>query len=111
MRRQGEERVMRRTVIHYKTKPEMTDKNAELVAAIFAELKATEPDDVRYLTLRLEDNTFIHVVETTTAEDSSPIPKLKAFHAFQSELRNRCTELPVRNSAVVVGNYRMLVEP
>ncbi|WP_430649642.1 hypothetical protein [Bradyrhizobium retamae] len=31
---------MRRTVIRYKTKPEMSDRNAELVAAVFAELQA-----------------------------------------------------------------------
>ena len=37
---------MKRTVIRYKTKPEMADKNAELVAAVFAELKAAQPDGV-----------------------------------------------------------------
>ena len=39
---------MKRTLIRYKTKPEMADKNAELVAGVFAELKATKPDGVRY---------------------------------------------------------------
>jgi hypothetical protein len=102
---------MRRTVIRYKTKPEMADKNAELVAAIFAELKATAPSEVRYLTLRLEDNTFIHIVETSATEDASPLPKLDAFQAFQRGLRDRCADLPVRSNAVVVGNYRVLAEP
>lgn len=102
---------MRRTVIRYRTKAEIADKNAELVEAVFAELKAAHPDGVRYLTLRLEDNTFIHIVETTAEDDSSPIPKLAAFQAFQSGLRDRCAELPVRNSAIVVDNYRVLAEP
>ena len=31
---------MRRTLIRYKTKPELAEKNAALVAAVFAELKA-----------------------------------------------------------------------
>ena len=31
---------MKRTLIRYKTRPELADKNAELVAAVFAELKA-----------------------------------------------------------------------
>ena len=44
----------------------MADKNAELVAAVFAELKAARPEGLRYLTLRLEDDTFIHLVETTS---------------------------------------------
>ena len=49
---------MKRTLIRYKTKPEMADKNAELVAAVFAELKAAKPDGVRYLSLRLDDDTL-----------------------------------------------------
>jgi len=59
---------MKRTVIRYKTKPDMADRNAELVAAVFAELKAARPEGLRYLSLRLEDDTFIHFVETA-AED------------------------------------------
>ena len=101
---------MRRTLIRYKTKPEMADKNAELVAAVFAELKAAQPEGTRYLTLRLEDNTFIHFVESTAEDGSSPIPKLAAFQAFQSGIRERCAEPPLPNGATIVGNYRMLDE-
>lgn len=102
---------MKRNVIRYRTKADMADKNAELVEAVFAELKAAHPEGVRYLTLRLEDNTFIHIVETTAEDGSSPLPKLAAFQAFQSGLRDRCAEPPVRNGAIVVGNYRVLAEP
>jgi hypothetical protein len=34
------EKTMRRTLIRYKTKPEAADRNAELIAAVFSELKA-----------------------------------------------------------------------
>ncbi|WP_172789270.1 MULTISPECIES: hypothetical protein [Bradyrhizobium] len=102
---------MKRNVIRYRTKADMADKNAELVEAVFAELKAAHPEGVRYLTLRLEDNTFIHIVETTAEDGSSALPKLAAFQAFQSGLRDRCAEPPVRNGAIVVGNYRVLAEP
>ena len=100
---------MRRTLIRYKTKPEMAEKNAALVAAVFAELKAASPDGVRYMTLRLD--TFIHMVETAADDGSSPIPKLAAFQAFQDGIRDRCAEPPLVRSAVIVGNYRMLDEP
>jgi hypothetical protein len=106
--KQATERAMRRTLIRYKTKPEMADSNAELVTAVFAELKAARPDGVRYLTLRLEDDTFIHVVETTADDGSSPIPKLAAFQAFQSGIRDRCAEPPLVKAVTIVGNYRML---
>lgn len=99
---------MRRTVIRYKTRPEAADRNAELVKAVFAELQAAQPQGVRYLTLRLEDDSFVHIVETSADDGSSPIPKLKAFGEFQARIRERCVEPPAPRNAVVVGNYRML---
>ena len=101
---------MKRTLIRYKTRPEAAERNAELIAAVFAELKATRPDGTRYLSLRLEDDTFIHFVETTSDDGSSALPKLAAFQAFQSGIRERCAEPPLASSATVVGNYRMLSE-
>src|ERR1700759_2589138 len=98
---------MKRTLIRYKTKPEMADKNAELVAAVFAELTARQPDGVRYMTLRLEDDTFIHFVESAD-DGNSPIPKLASFQAFKSGIRDRCVEPPMPRGATIVGQYRML---
>src|SRR3977135_1316879 len=105
----NEEKPMRRTVIRYRTKPEMADRNAELVAAVFAELKAEKPEGLRYMSLRLEDDTFIHVVETAD-DGASPLPKLAAFAAFQNGIRERCAEPPLAKGTTVVGNYRMLAE-
>ena len=98
---------MKRTLIRYKTKPEMADTNAALIAAVFAELKAERPEGMRYLSLRLEDDTFIHLVETE-ADAASAIPALAAFRLFQSGIRERCIEPPEAGSAIIVGNYRML---
>jgi hypothetical protein len=101
---------MNRRLIRYKTKPDMADKNAGLVAAVFAELQTARPEGVRYLTLRLEDDTFIHLVETTSDNGISALPKLAAFQAFQNGIRERCAEPPLVRGATVVGNYRMLDE-
>jgi hypothetical protein len=101
---------MKRTLIRYKTRPEMADRNAELVAAVFAELKAAQPDGVRYMTVRLEDDTFIHFVESTAEDGTSALPKLATFQAFQNGIRDRCVEPPMPRSATIVGNYRMLGE-
>jgi hypothetical protein len=62
------------------------------------------------MSLRLEDDTFIHVVETAADDGSSPLPKLPAFAAFQSGIRERCVEPPLPKGAAIVGNYRMLGE-
>ena len=100
---------MRRTVIRYKTKTDMAEKNAELVANVFAALTAAQPEGLRYLSLRLEDDTFIHFVETA-AEGASPLQSLPAFAAFQNGIRERCAEPPLARGATVIGNYRMLGE-
>lgn len=100
---------MTRRLIAYRTKPDMSDKNAALISAVFAELRDAKPDGIRYLSLRLEDDTFIHIVETAT-DDSSALTKLGAFQAFQSGIRERCAEPPLVRGATVVGNYRMLGE-
>jgi hypothetical protein len=105
------EKIMKQTLIRYKTKPDMTEKNAELISAVFAELKAAHPEGIRYLSLRLEDDTFIHFVETTTDDGTSGLTKLPAFQAFQSGVRERCAEPPLVRAVAIVGNYRMLSEP
>lgn len=98
---------MRRNLIRYRAKPEAADRNAELVAAVFAELNAAKPEGVRYLSLRLEDDTFIHFVETAD-DGTGGLTGLAAFKAFQSGIRERCAEPPVPHGVTIVGNYRML---
>ena len=110
MTSQSTEKAMKRTLIRYRTKPEQAERNAELIAAVFAELKAVRPDGTRYLSLRLEDDTFIHFVETAADDGVSALPKLPAFQAFQSGIRERCAEPPLVKDATIVGNYRMLDE-
>jgi hypothetical protein len=105
------EELMKRTLIRYRTKPDMTDKNAELIAGVFAELKTVQPDGVRYLSLRLDDGSFIHLVETEASDGSSALPGMASFKAFQSGIRERCAEPPQFAGATIVGNYRMLGEP
>jgi hypothetical protein len=101
---------VKRTLIRYKTKPEAADANAALVEAVFAELKATQPAGVRYLTLRLDDGVFVHFVEYEADDGPSPLLQLDAFQAFQRGIRERCVEPPDPRGAKVVGNYRMLDE-
>ena len=101
---------MKRTLIRYKTKPDMAARNAELIAGVFAELKAANPAGVRYLSLRLDDDTFVHFVETES-DSGSTISALDAFKTFQSGIRERCIEPPQPGGVTIVGNYRMLAEP
>jgi hypothetical protein len=101
---------MKRTLIRYKTKPELADANAALIAGVFAELKAAKPEGVRYLSLRLDDGTFVHFVETEP-DAAMVLTNLAAFKAFQSGIRERCIEPPQAGNATIVGNYRVLEQP
>ena len=98
---------MKRTLIRYKTKPEMTEQNEHLVEAVFAELRLKSPQGLRYMTLRLADGSFVHFVES---DGDNTLPTMDAFRAFQSGIRERCIEPPQFNEATIVGNYRMLDE-
>ena len=101
---------MKVTVVRYRTKPEMAEENARLIRTVFDELRAKSPNDVRYLSVRLSDDTFVHVSIAETEDGTNPIPRLDAFRSFQSGIKERCVEPPQPAEATIVGNYRMLDE-
>jgi hypothetical protein len=101
------EQTMKRTLISYTTKPDMADKNAGLIAAVFDELKSVQPEGIRYLSMRLGDS-FMHFVETEADDGTSALTNLPSFKEFQSRIRERITEPPLFRDVAIVGNYRML---
>ncbi|HWC24151.1 MAG TPA: hypothetical protein VG502_17785 [Flexivirga sp.] len=92
-------------VVRYTTRPAETAKNEDLVRAVYDELAERAPEGFRYATLRLGDNTFVHLA---VADGESPLPQLSAFRAFQADLASRIEGPPERDEAAVVGNYRLL---
>lgn len=101
---------MKRTVVRYKVKPDQVEENARLVKNVFAELKAKALDGVRYMTLNLDDGTFVHFATVLDDNADNPITKLDAFKAFTKDIASRCIEPPRSTAATVVGNYRMIDE-
>jgi hypothetical protein len=97
---------MKRHLVSYKAKPERAEENQQLIEAVFRELHAKSPDDLRYAALRLADDTFVHIVASTA--EPSPLVALDAFRRFQEGIQERCSEAPRRQHVTVVGNYRML---
>ncbi len=92
-------------LIRYRTKPASADENAQLVREVFAELAATQPGGLHYVTLRLDDGvTFVHVA---TLDGENPLEGSPAFARFQSTLAARCEEGPVVADAEVVGAWGM----
>ena len=100
---------MRRTQIRYKTVPDRAEENQRLIEAVFAELRAKSPEGIRYLVLRLDDGTFLHLV-AVAGDDANPITGLETFKSFQKGVKERWIEPPRVSEAAIVGNYGMLCD-
>jgi hypothetical protein len=94
---------MQGTLVRYKTAPESAEENQQLIENVFAELRATSPEGIRYVVLRLADGSFVHF-----KEGPGSLQELEAFRAFQKGVKARCIEAPQAGEATVIGNYRML---
>jgi hypothetical protein len=102
------EHIVKQTLVRYKTKQDKAQENAGLIEAVFRELRATSPEGVRYLVLRLDDGTFVHF--HSVAEGAKSVSALEAFQSFQSGIADRLVEPVQANDAIIIGNYRMLDE-
>ena len=101
---------MKRNLIRYQTHPDRADENQKLIEGVFAELADKRPEGVRYVAMRLPDDTFYHLVMVDDGLAASPIPQLGAFKVFQGGVGERCIELPQTSEVTIVGSYRMVGE-
>ena len=93
-------------VVRYKTKPDRAEENQAFIEKVFAELDASNPEGLRYMTLRLGDGvSFVHIA---AVEADNPLASLPAFGEFQREIAGRCDERPLVMEATVVGSYGFL---
>jgi hypothetical protein len=96
------------TVVRYQAKPDRADENQGYIEKVYAELDATQPEGLRYMTLRLADGTFVHVGVVETEDGTSPLGSVTAFGAFTAGVGERAEAPPVAMEATVVGSYRLL---
>jgi len=97
---------MNRRLIRYKAKPGRADENQRLIEAVFQELREAKPEGVRYMVLRMADDSFAHFVELDAA--TNPLQTLDAFRKFSSTAGDRAEAPPVASDVTVIGDYRML---
>ncbi len=97
---------MTTTIVRYQTKPDRADENQALIERVFAELAATRPDGLRYVSFRLADGvSFVHVASVDTADGANPLNQTTAFGEFVSDIADRCEVAPVALGAEVVGSF------
>ena len=83
MRRIRMSMPMKPTLVRYRTRPEEAPENERLIEEVFRELHARLPDGVRYLVLKLADNTFVHFA--SVQDGANPVTALEAFGRFRAE--------------------------
>jgi hypothetical protein len=100
------ENNMNRRLIRYNAKPDRADENQRLIEAVFLELREKKPEGVRYMVLRMADDSFAHFVELEGA--ANPLQALESFRKFSGTAAERALDPPVASEARVIGDYRML---
>jgi hypothetical protein len=95
-------------VVRYRCAPDRADENQQFVEAVFAELLESQPDEFRYVTLRLADDTFIHIADVGA---DNPLLRSEAFARFQQGLGDRCEEGPNPQPASIVGSFGFDIAP
>jgi predicted SnoaL-like aldol condensation-catalyzing enzyme len=99
--------MQKRLVTRYATtSPAAADENQRRIEGVFEELRATAPQNVSYLVLRLADGSFVHVSFHDHGDDEpNPIASTMAFSHFQDGHETRRQGAVDQQSAVLVGSY------
>ena len=99
--------MQKRLVTRYATQSaEAADENQRRVEGVFAELAASEPGNVSYIVLRLEDGSFVHVSFHDHGDDEvNPIASTSAFAHFQDGHADRREGGVDQQTATLVGAY------
>ena len=86
---------MRTALIRYRVKPGRAEENADLVRAVYDELRRTEPAGLRYATFCLDDGvSFVHLSSVETDDGRNPLSDVEAFARFQDGIGDRCVQGP-----------------
>lgn len=97
---------MQRLMVRYRVRPDQAEVNAELVRAVYDELREARPDGLRYATFMLDDGvSFVHLAEVDTPDGRNPVTELPAFRRFTADVAGRCDEPPVFTDLREIGSY------
>jgi hypothetical protein len=99
---------VRRVIVRYKVKPDRVAENEALVRAVYDELAATQPGEMRYGTFKLDDGvSFVHIHSNDDPSGHNPLSELASFKAFQAGIADRCDDLPVVSQLDEIGTFRL----
>jgi quinol monooxygenase YgiN len=83
-------------MIRYKVKPDQVTQNLEQLRVLYDELRATQPDGLRYETFHLDDDaSFLAFVDFEGTPGAAPHHRLASFQRHRAALDVICDEPPV----------------
>ena len=99
--------MQKRLVTRYAMRStEDADENQRRIEGVFADLAASQPDNVSYVVLRLADDSFVHVSFHDHGDDEvNPIASTAAFAHFQQDHADRRDGGVDQQTATLVGAY------
>jgi hypothetical protein len=96
------------TITRYHTRVEVSESNAQLLHAVFAELTEIDADGFTLKVFRLaDDNTFIHVLITHDDVDHpTDLADVHSWQAFTAGLPERIDGPVDTHNASIIGGWR-----
>jgi hypothetical protein len=99
---------MRRVMVRYQVKPEHLEENEALLRAVYEELEATQPENLAYVTFKLDDGvTFVHVTEDDATPGHSPLNELPSFKKYLEGVQERLEAPPEQSNLTEIGAFRV----
>jgi hypothetical protein len=99
---------MTATITRYRTRVEATERNAELLDAVFAELAEIGADGFTLKVLRVaDDNSFVHVLITHDDVDlPTDLDEVRSWQAFLAGFSERVEGVVETHDASILGGWR-----
>lgn len=95
---------MEHLLMRYRVKAGELDRHLQLLQAVFADLQATDPGDLAFISYQLDDpHEFIELA--SAPELPGPLPQMESFRSYRAGLEDRC-ESRSAEALHPIGSYR-----
>lgn len=99
---------MTATITRYQTRVDATERNAELLDAVFAELAEIDADGFTLKVFRItDDHSFVHVLITHDDVDQpTDLGEVRSWQTFLAGLSERVEGVVETHDASILGGWR-----
>lgn len=95
---------MEHLLMRYRVKADELERHLQLLRAVFADLQATDPGDLAFISYQSDDpHEFVELA--SGPELPGPLPQMDSFRPYRANLEDRCAS---RSAEALrpIGSYR-----